>query len=639
MATVSEDENQDIPMAECGACKSIIPLNSDSCPNCGVTFTGVSDDQLGECGACGQLQSIDALSCINCGVSFVSEDTEVMDTSEDDLAIESELQTDETITTGVEKSHEDVKEALESVVEDEPESHSEMDGEQSIDETFSTEDAVVEDIDDADMPTDSPIDSEEEDLSVIEVTEEQELVEDEIQEDGIDEDDASSDDIEEIEEEIDSLIDDLVDDETEETTEDESDSEIADTEDEDDESAEVDDASAIDDEDDDEDEEDQEVLVKMAFEKLAFAIAESGLTAAEAFAEIDRSGDNLIDAPELQKGIKNIAGDSMSPKHVTAIMNHLDEDGDRRIDPQELLAALEKLRIGIQAGNMPKVKKFPTGLQKFLMGKKANDIFYPIGYFLMACFIGAWVVNGMGLLVDGTGGTVEFTESTNEYGDVVSSGFWDICEYEGLEEKPDPCRGQVTVGETYPCDPNLDENKCANSLTPFSGKDGATSMPAGFYTDGYVMIGLGVVGLILIAFLHLIYAPKLRAKVKKKSGKSDDDDSDDDDESDDESDNDSDQDEEEDETSELDDDEEDDDDDDDESDYEDDEEDDDDDDDDDYDDDDIDVGDYIGLDIDGEEYFGEIIEFDDDEGTVTIETDDGEEVTGDQDDMFIEDDE
>ncbi|DAC41208.1 MAG TPA: hypothetical protein D7H83_01545, partial [Candidatus Poseidoniales archaeon] len=60
-------------------------------------------------------------------------------------------------------------------------------------------------------------------------------------------------------------------------------------------------------------------------------------------------------------------------------------------------------------------------------------------------------------------------------------------------------------------------------------------------------------------------------------------------------------------------------------------------DDDDYDDDDIDIGDWVGLDIDGEEFFGEIVEFDDDEGTVTIETEDGEEVTGDQDDMFLED--
>ena len=39
----------------------------------------------------------------------------------------------------------------------------------------------------------------------------------------------------------------------------------------------------------------------------------------------------------------------------------------------------------------------------------------------------------------------------------------------------------------------------------------------------------------------------------------------------------------------------------------------------------------------GDEFFGEIIEFDDDDGTVTIETEDGEELTGDQDDMFLED--
>ena len=54
---------------------------------------------------------------------------------------------------------------------------------------------------------------------------------------------------------------------------------------------------------------------------------------------------------------------------------------------------------------------------------------------------------------------------------------------------------------------------------------------------------------------------------------------------------------------------------------------------------DIDVGDWVGLEVDGEEFFGEIIEFDDEEGTVTIETDDGEEITGDQEDMFLEDDE
>ena len=46
----------------------------------------------------------------------------------------------------------------------------------------------------------------------------------------------------------------------------------------------------------------------------------------------------------------------------------------------------------------------------------------------------------------------------------------------------------------------------------------------------------------------------------------------------------------------------------------------------------------FGLELDGKEYFGEIVEFDDDEGTVTIETEDGDEITGDQDDMFIDED-
>ena len=141
--------------------------------------------------------------------------------------------------------------------------------------------------------------------------------------------------------------------------------------------------------------EDSEIV--MAFENLALAIAAKGMTAAEAFGEMDSSDDNLIDAPELQKGIEKIAGEKLIPKHVTAILNYLDKDGDRRVDPNELVNALEDLRIGIQPGNLPKVKTFPSPVQKFLMGKKAKRHFYPIAYFLMVTFIGLWVVNGMGL--------------------------------------------------------------------------------------------------------------------------------------------------------------------------------------------------------------------------------------------------
>ena len=65
------DENEDIPMAQCGACGSIVPLDSESCPNCGVRFGGVTDEELGECGSCGAIIPADSESCPECGASFV----------------------------------------------------------------------------------------------------------------------------------------------------------------------------------------------------------------------------------------------------------------------------------------------------------------------------------------------------------------------------------------------------------------------------------------------------------------------------------------------------------------------------------------------------------------------------------------
>ena len=76
----------------------------------------------------------------------------------------------------------------------------------------------------------------------------------------------------------------------------------------------------------------EESEIVMAFENLALAIAAKGMTAAEAFGEMDSSDDHLIDAPELQKGIEKIAGEKLVPKQVTAILNYLDTDGDRRVE-------------------------------------------------------------------------------------------------------------------------------------------------------------------------------------------------------------------------------------------------------------------------------------------------------------------
>ena len=72
------EENQDVPMAQCGACNSIVPLDSESCPNCGVRFGGVTDEVLGECGSCGAIIPADSESCPECGASFVAvEETQV----------------------------------------------------------------------------------------------------------------------------------------------------------------------------------------------------------------------------------------------------------------------------------------------------------------------------------------------------------------------------------------------------------------------------------------------------------------------------------------------------------------------------------------------------------------------------------
>ena len=607
--------DEDIPMAQCGACGSIIPLDSESCPNCGARFGGVVEEELGECGACQSIIPADSTSCPNCGAVFVEEEIAVEETvvvPDHVAAIIEEVpavdEIQETSATVEDSEEPQVSEAADEIEEVAETPVAQLDA--AHDGSDSTEDNQAELESSEDEESVEEQDSVEEYEEVIPVmVDEEPSVESEFTEDSSEDEPESEDETDSEEESLETIMDDLVDDLEDEESEDGVEEEVVEEEKEPESPME-------------------ESEIVMAFENLALAIAAKGMTAAEAFGEMDSSDDHLIDAPELQKGIEKIAGEKLVPKQVTAILNYLDTDGDRRVDPNELVKALEDLRIGIQPGKLPKVKSFPSPLQKFLMGKKANDIVYPIAYFLMVTFIGLWVVNGMGLLVDGTGGTVIYEGGTDQWGGEITQANWNLCQSDALEEMIDPCQGTVAVGEKYPCDPALDPNKCQNSLTPFSGTKGASSMPAAFYGDGIFMIILGVIGLAAIAYLHLMYAPSLRERTKKGNKAEE--------ESEDEDDSlvaDS----EEDESEE-------------EEDYE--EEDsaldapvdleiadesDDDDDDEEYDDDDIDVGDWIGLEVDGEEFFGEIVEFDDDEGTVTIETEDGEEITGDQEDMFLDD--
>jgi hypothetical protein len=590
---MSEEENQDIPMAECGACESIIPLDSESCSNCGIRFGGVSEEHLGECGACGKLQPVDSTSCTECGVSFVAD--EVDETTIEDTPEEA------VIDISVDDANDILAEESMAV------------------ETATDDDEVPQE----ESPEDDEI-AETDDVAEIEISEDDEASEEELE-----------DDLEEDPEEEDESIDSEEVEESEiEDDEQEDDSEDGDSEDSEDE---------VDDEEDDEPVEVDNTIVVMAFENLALAIAGSGMTASEAFMDMDTSDDNLIDAPELQKGIEKIGGESLKPSEVTAILNYLDSNENNRVDSGELIKALDDLKIGIKPGKMPRskrVKEFPSPTQKFLMGKTANDIFYPVAYFLMITIIGLFVANGFAIPgASGEGGNVLY-EGEGEN--------WNHCGTDIGDTLGETCSGFVNDGQIYPCDVAVDPNECRNSITLFSGESGdngaLNSMPKGFYMDGIIFIILGIIGLGATAYLHMSYAPALRKRAKGDDGDSEADSADDDEELEDDDDDDddalqspkdlviedthSDNSEDDDDDSDEDDDDDSDEDDDDDSDEDDDED----------GDDDIDVGDWVGIEIDGEEFFGEIIEFDDDEGTVTIETEDGDEVTGDQDEMFLVDD-
>ena len=68
------DENEEVAMAECGSCRAIVPVDSTECSECGISFSGVSDEALGECGACNALVPLDSTKCPECGVVFAADD-------------------------------------------------------------------------------------------------------------------------------------------------------------------------------------------------------------------------------------------------------------------------------------------------------------------------------------------------------------------------------------------------------------------------------------------------------------------------------------------------------------------------------------------------------------------------------------
>ena len=398
--TMSDAEEKDIPMAECGSCRAIIPLDSKECPECGISFSGVSEEALGECGACNALVPLDSKSCPECGVYFVAD--EVLDVlrdwfnntgidakvlfakfdSDDDGSIDAEELRDGLLKLNladlppsqIDRLISEVDEDDDGVISLE-ELVAAINGEELPEKEVSNEtkkqysENVVErivkkfeitdkdaflsyakqfDENDNDYLTESELKKAAESYTTS--SEEVELA-----------DGKSDDDVEDVPHTVSEEVE--VD---EESTEDESE-EVGSDDGIDEESEEVGSDDGIDEEseDDGEDEEvestpeivesdeDNSAVDEMAPEEyltlLFTAAKEQDLTIRSMFEAMDLDDDGVINGPELQSGINEIAGEYLSPGEIMAIISLVDKDSDGRVNALELIDIIESMDIELDS--------------------------------------------------------------------------------------------------------------------------------------------------------------------------------------------------------------------------------------------------------------------------------------------------
>lgn len=633
---MTEDKTEQVGTGECGACRAVIPLDSDRCPECNVSFSGVSDEALGECGACHGLVPLDSTKCMHCGTVFIADDVvdvlrnwlattgitiptlfKKFDADGDGQIDSSELKTGLLSLNLADLPPSQVERLIETIDAD-------GDGRIDLDELHTTITGDVSEKEEKETPPAAEATSEEpeseaveEDEDVVAETEEGNESEeaDESEHDDAEEDAQDSEDSEDEGDTQHGDVEDLEEEDTEEDGMEDSEEEKLEDE-----------ASSVDEAQEDEasEPEDDETLddsgKESLIQRIADAMDEQETSATRFFNSLDRDANGNVDILELMNELTMLLDDEVTHDDIEEFLHDVDDDGDRSVDMIEFITALEALEDaeevideGARIDKIKPEKPFPTPLQKKMMGKQWNDIFWPLIHLAFGLFIAAWVLNGFGgvgpLSVDGTGGPVEL-------------------ETKGTLLPP----AGLTDGDIYPCDPTIQVGDCKNSLTPFAGE--SSSMPAGFYWDGILFMLLGTAGLIGSLYAHLLLMPTWRARAKamkevqddkedaadESAGESQPDaeteegdeeglDEDLEEEMDEaleedfEDENLGDADEEEDGDGE----------------------------------DSIDIGSHIGLVLEDEEVFGKIIEFDDDDETVTIEEDEtGDIITGYQEDMFLE---
>ena len=385
---MSDTEENNIPMAECGSCRAIIPLDSKDCPECGVRFSGVSDEALGECGACQALVPLDSKSCPECGVYFVADD--VLDVlrnwfnntgidakmlfskfdSDSDGSINddelrdgllkmnladlppsqidrliSEVDTDGDGVISLEElvaaiNGEELSESDD--VQDEPSGKAKDYSENVLDRVMKKHE-----ISDKDKFLSFAADYDENNNDYLTEAELKKAASDYVSESNDSKPEEETIDEEVVVEEVESKDEEETeDDESGDEEEAEEASEDTSNEDESEEEEESDDDSEdarI--EDDEVDEPSSEDYLRI----LVTAAQEKDMTIRSMFESMDLDDDGLINGPELQKGIEEIAGENLSPSDILGIIALVDTDSDNRVNTFELIDIIESMDVDMKS--------------------------------------------------------------------------------------------------------------------------------------------------------------------------------------------------------------------------------------------------------------------------------------------------
>ena len=488
------EEDDDIDMATCGACQAIIPLESNSCPACSVSFTGVMEDDLGECGACGALVSLESNECPQCGVLFVHDDViAVMIQWMSDTGFTVEQLFGRFDTDG--DGQIDVDEmrgglvamriaVLPPVEVDRLVSIIDADGNGTIDmlelrsilatDQNETEDGETPTSSQSDSTTDSPEDSmvKGDEVHTVEPNVEKETKA------------TSSMDLSKIAELVD---------------EDEADPKQLESEDElsDEHISAITGSSSSEDKqdsaDDTEPEEPTSESLREGTEQEPKELGESGEFESDAVSEdTDIEHADTIGEESVETDSPEDDSDSQDNEDVESDDTASDDSEEEDASGEE--TSDETLEDDSQADSdetttSEQSSSEPAPWQVFLM-KNYENVF-PVLYVLGVLGILLFSVNAMFGPINGSAGTIAFDGDVTTRYDFTwdDQGIKDMVTSSGYE-----LSDMVDPGQAYPCDPDIQKSECRNTLTPLAGA--SSSMPKGWYWDGIIglLFSLGIIG-------------------------------------------------------------------------------------------------------------------------------------------------